>query len=141
LGGGASDGQTNGKGLRWPLRVTTERCNGVLVVAAAGRISHATAGTLTAVVEMAIGREQHGLVIDLGGVDYLSSAGLMALDRAATLLAEGHSLLVLCVVREPVRIALDLAGLTPRFAIEPSRVLAASRVIRNDLGRNDLGRT
>ena len=131
MSGGGSGSEAVNMGLRWPLRVTTARCRGVLVVSAAGRLSHSTTGALSAALQLAVGHEQAGLVIDLGQVDYVSSAGLMALQAAAARLTQGHGLLVLCDVREPVRVALDLAGLTSGFAIESSRELAAARVARN----------
>jgi stage II sporulation protein AA (anti-sigma F factor antagonist) len=67
-------------------------------------------------------------VIDLTGVDYVSSAGLRALEAAAALCAQRHGALALCGVTDPVRVALDLGGLLPDFPTERSRDEAIVRV-------------
>jgi anti-anti-sigma regulatory factor len=69
-------------------------------------------------------------VIDLGGVDYISSAGLKALAAAANLCAHAHGGLALCGLGEPVRIALDLGGMLADFPVEPSRDRAIARCQR-----------
>jgi len=111
----------NQRHLRWPLRLTPERIAGVLVLAAAGRVSHASADHLRAALDEAIAQEPGGLVLDLSGVDYLSSAGLMAMESASSRLAHTGGTLVLCNVSEPVRVTLDLAGLDAGLRIAPSR--------------------
>ena len=121
--------------LRWPLRVTEELYDGVLIVVVAGRLSHASAGALNTALEQAIDRGHQELVIDFAHVDYVSSAGLMAIERAATHLAHIDGLLVLCCVAEPVRLALDLAGLLAHMPIDPSREHAAARVTARRAGR------
>ena len=100
----------------------------MLVLAAAGRLGHASADALKAALELAIGRDDRGMVLDFAQVDYVSSAGLTAIDAAAARLAEVRGILVLCAVTEPVRIALDLAGLLPRLVIEPSLDRAVARI-------------
>ncbi len=100
----------------------------MLVLTAAGRLGHASAGALSAALDAAIALGNRGLVIDLAQVDYLSSAGLTAIDKAAARLAGVSEILVLCAVPEPVRIALDLAGLLSHFPIESSRERAVARV-------------
>jgi len=59
-----------------------------------------------------------GLVIDIEEVDYVSSAGLLALDAARRRLAASQGRLVLRGMGDAVRIAFDLAGLAERFSIE-----------------------
>jgi anti-sigma B factor antagonist len=121
--------QSDWRNLKWPLRIVEHRQGGVLVLEVAGRMSAASAGRLSETFARAFSRETR-LVVDLSAVDYISSAGLhtleVAADRASG--AGGRAgTLVLCAVPEPVRIALDLAGLLPRLQIEPSRDLAVAR--------------
>jgi anti-anti-sigma factor len=61
-------------------------------------------------------------------VDYISSAGLLALDAIAGRVHQAGGDLVLCGLVEPVRLAFDLSGLLPHFAVEPSRDLAIRRL-------------
>jgi anti-anti-sigma factor len=111
------------------LRIVEQRHDDVLVLELAGRVGAASAGLLAEAVANAFNRGDR-LVVDLSGVDYVSSAGLRALEVAAGEAAGNGGrpgTLVLCAVSEPVRIALDLAGLLPRLRIEPSRDLAVAR--------------
>lgn len=114
--------------LRWPLRITQDRRDGVLVLALAGRVGFASADTLAATVADAMAKGERSLVIDLASVDYVSSAGLNALEAAATACAALGGTLVLCAVTEPVRVALDLAGLLSQFPIERTRDRAVAQV-------------
>ena len=117
--------------LRWPLRLTTERQDGILILVAAGRLSHTSAGTLKAALDVAVEREAGGLVVDFALVDYLSSAALTIMDTVALRLARNGGVFVLCAVTEPVRIALELSGLLPHFAVESSREDAVALVIQH----------
>jgi anti-anti-sigma factor len=97
--------------LRWPLRITQERRDGTLVLVLAGRFGFASATSLTTAVAGALARGDRHLVLDLASVDYVSSAGLNALEAAADRCAETRGSLVLSAVSEPVRLALELGGL------------------------------
>jgi len=114
--------------LRWKLRVTDERCDGILVLTPVGRLSHTTAKDLAVALKAAATREPGGLVLDFGQVDYISSAGLLTIEAAASELGQSQGALVLCSMLDAVRIAFELAGLLPRFTIEPSRQTAIARV-------------
>jgi anti-anti-sigma factor len=114
--------------LRWPLRINESRRDGALVLALAGRLGAISAINLDKAVSAAVGRGDARLVIDLEGVDYVSSAGLRALAAAASLCAHARGGLALCGLGEPVRIALDLGGMLAGFPVEPSRDLAVARV-------------
>ena len=63
--------------------MTQERRDGVLVLSLAGRMGVVSAATLVTTVADAVARGDRNLVLDLTKVDYLSSAGLNALEAAA----------------------------------------------------------
>jgi anti-anti-sigma factor len=115
-------------GLRWPIRINEERRDGALILALAGRLGATSAVYLDRAVSAAVGRGDARLVIDLGGVDYVSSAGLRALAAAASQCAQARGGLALCGVDEPVRIALDLGGMLADFPVESSRDRAVARI-------------
>ncbi len=73
-----------------------------------------------AAVAEAVGRGDVRLVVDLGGVDYVSSAGLRALATAEDQCIRARGALSVCRLTEPVRIALDLGGLLSQLSIEPT---------------------
>jgi stage II sporulation protein AA (anti-sigma F factor antagonist) len=104
--------------LRWPLRISQERRDGVLLLLLAGRVGVASAATLATAVADAVTRGDRHLVLDLSAVDYVSSAGLKALETAADRCAETHGSLALRAASRPVRLALELGGLLERFPIQ-----------------------
>jgi anti-sigma B factor antagonist len=116
--------------LIWRLRIVEERIHGVLVLGVAGRLGAAAAGLFDAAVADAIGRGSVRLVVDLSGVDYISSRGLHTLATSARRCADAGGALAVCGLADPVRIALDLSGLLLELAIAPSRDEAIARVAR-----------
>jgi len=103
------------------------------VLTLAGRLGSASADGLSRALDQAIAEGDRRLVIDFGLVDYVSSAGLEALETAASQCADHRGALVLCNVSEPVRIVFDLAGLLPDFPIEPSRERGVERALPKDV--------
>ena len=77
--------------------------------------------------ELAAGQTR--ILVDLEGVDYVSSAGLLALQEAAASARDRGARLALCRLSEPVRVAFDLAGLTGEFAIEASCEAGVARLV------------
>ena len=114
----------------WRLTLTRHDIENVIVIDLAGRLSAASAPELTRVLTSAGSDDRRGVLIDLTELDYISSAGLRGLQRAAERLhAEGSPIAVtgLC---EPVRLAFTLAGPIPNLTIFESRD-AALRAITN----------
>lgn len=68
-------------------------------------------------------------MVDLSGVDYVSSAAVLALDALASRLTAGGGSLVLCGLTEPVRYVCELAGLLPRVTVEQIRIDALQRSV------------
>jgi anti-anti-sigma factor len=114
--------------LRWPLQVSEERVDGALLLVLTGRLGAAGAVVFGAAVAKAVGRGDVRLVVDLGGVDYVSSAGLRAVATAEDRCTRVRGALSVCRLTEPVRIALDLGGLLSQLSIEPTREAALLRV-------------
>jgi anti-anti-sigma factor len=112
----------------WKLNVTRERFADVCVVAANGRVGSDAASDLAMVCVHALQEREPRLLIDLNGVDYMSSPGLAALEEIASMTSKAGGSLVLCHLSEPVRLALDLGGLTGAFVIEPTRDAALARL-------------
>ena len=108
----------------WSLDTATERVPGGIVLTVQGRIGIGTAPAFAAALATARA-ESPRVVIDLEGVDYISGSGLMALGHT-TATEEGHT--ILCGVREPVRITLELAGLLDGVSIEGTRAAAIDKL-------------
>jgi anti-anti-sigma factor len=114
--------------MTWDLRFTSNNSNGVCVLNVAGRVSGANAPDLKAALEGAARKARHRLVVDLSGVDYLSSGGLTAIAGAANSCRQNGGRLILAVVSDPVRITLELGGLLAQIPVEPS-IEAAARAL------------
>jgi anti-anti-sigma factor len=109
------------------MDILEEERSGVLLVTPMGRVDSNTAGELERKLIGHIDRGSRRLVIDMSGVDYMSSAGLRVMLLAAKRLREGGAL-VLCGMGESVRQIFELAGFLPIFAIEATRDLALARL-------------
>ena len=114
----------------WALSVTSERNDGIAVLAVNGRLGTASSLALVEAISREIRAGYLRLLVDLAGVDYMSSAGLGALEASARRVHESRGELVLCALTEPVRLVFDLAGLLSAFAIEPSRDAGLTRLRR-----------
>jgi stage II sporulation protein AA (anti-sigma F factor antagonist) len=108
----------------WSLDTAIERVPGGIVVSPRGRIGDVTADSFAKAITAARA-EAPRVVIDLEGVDYISGRGVMVLRQAAS--TDGGRDII-CGLREPVRITLDLAGLLSVLSIEATRADAIEKL-------------
>ena len=98
------------------MEITTQEfkhCNLIKVV---GRVDSATAPEFTKALDQSNDAGQYKLVVDMGELEYMSSAGfraLLATQRNCKRYNRGE--LVLAAVPERIREALELAGFTELF--------------------------
>ena len=102
--------------------------DGVAVVSPAGRIDSNTSADLERSIFQRLDAGEARLVVDLAAVEYISSAGLRILLKAANAARNKGGSLVLCAMGPSVREVFGLAGLVPIFAIEDSRDRALARL-------------
>lgn len=114
--------------LAWQLTIAEETAGDVHVFAPVGRLGTLSSGELIEPLVSAIKQGRRRLVLDLSGVDYVSSAGLLALEAVSTRLHLAGGELVVCGLAEPVRLVFDLAGLLELFTVETSRADAIERL-------------
>ena len=110
------------------MDIAQEHHGAVVVVAPTGRIDTTTSDRFEASLVAATTGDRPRLVLDLAGVDYISSAGLRVLLATAKRLGGGKGALALCALRDPVRNVLDLAGFLPLFAVDATRESALARL-------------
>jgi anti-anti-sigma factor len=99
---------------KWGLTATRSGAAGPATIALTGRISHANAPSLAEALDAAVAAGNREIVVDLAGVDYVSSTGLEGLRRISERLTALGGRLVLAAAQPPVKIALELAGILPR---------------------------
>ena len=93
--------------------VEYKRCS---VVTASGRIDSNTAPAFEEALKKVIDGGQHNVVLQLSGVEFLSSAGLRGMVSGLKACKSGGGNLVLAIPSERVKTVLDLAGLTSLFS-------------------------
>ena len=110
------------------MTFTERRVDNVLVLAAVGRADSTSAPTLEQRLLGVIAAGERRLVVDLGAVDYISSAALRVLLVAARRMQAAQGSWVLCRLSEAVRQVFVLAGFLPLFTIEPTAESAVARL-------------
>ena len=107
----------NRRSRTWGLEVAAERVEGGIVLVPRGRIGSVTTPVFAGAVTTALAAA-HRVVIDLSEVDYISGAGVKILHQAS---ATNGSRLILCGLRDAVRITLELGGVLERVPVLQSR--------------------
>ncbi|NPD14915.1 STAS domain-containing protein [Xinfangfangia sp. D13-10-4-6] len=97
---------------------------GVLVVAPSGRLDSNSAPVLDAALS-GPAKARDRLVVDLTGVDYVSSAGLRILLKTAKLARASGQRLALAGLTASVREVFDVSGFTKLFTIAETAGAAA----------------
>ncbi len=98
------------------MEIITQQFKHCDLIKADGRIDSYTAPRLADAFEAITAARRYKFVLDLQGVDYMSSAGmrvLMNVQRTCKRYNRGE--IVLCNVPERICEALELAGFTPLF--------------------------
>ena len=103
------------------MEIAEARQSGVIVLTPVGRIDTTTAGALETRLVSALAGASPQLVVDLSGVEYISSAGLRVLLVAARRVQATGGRLALCAMGQPVRQVFQLAGFLPLFTIQDTR--------------------
>ena len=99
------------------LDINVESMARVELVTVSGRVDSNSAGELEKAVNDIIARHKHNLVLELSGVDYMSSAGLRVLISALRTCKGKRGNVCLVAVNERVDEVLELAGIKPMFTI------------------------
>jgi anti-sigma B factor antagonist len=95
----------------WRLSVSTIANGETVQLSVAGRVGHSGAAELAAALASAVTQSARAVILDFARVDYLSSPGIRLLDQRARELEQRGGTLQVRHVSDPVRLALDLAGL------------------------------
>lgn len=98
------------------MEVTTEQFKHCDLVKATGRVDSYTAPRLAEVIDEIINVGRFKIVLDMSGIDYMSSAGLRILiSTQKTCKRYNRGEVVLSSVPRRIYEALDLAGFVPLF--------------------------
>jgi anti-sigma B factor antagonist len=109
------------------MDITTKEFKHCNLVTVTGRVDSSTAPQFTQALDALIAKGVFNLVIDMGALEYMSSAGFRALlgaQRECKRFSRGE----VCLASVPVRIreALELAGFTELFKMFPEPLEAVA---------------
>ena len=96
--------------LAWSLAIARETVPEGLVVMVTGRLGAPTSTRFASELDEIVSVGHSRLLIDVSGVDYLSSAGLAVIEQSAARLKDSGGALVLCGLQEPVRVSFEVSG-------------------------------
>jgi anti-sigma B factor antagonist len=102
------------------MNITESKTANIVTLSLSGRLDTTTAKAFEDRILAHIDSGERRIVIDLTGLEYISSAGLRVFLRAAKRLDSAQGRIALCALAEPVREVFDIAGFISIFAIYDS---------------------
>ena len=106
------------------LQINVSEMKRVRLFEVAGRVDSVNANEFGAALDEALSDGKRNLVLDLSGVEYMSSAGLREMVRVLKQVRREGGDLRLAALSERVQEVLELAGLDTIFEIYPTQVEA-----------------
>ena len=103
------------------MQIQQSSRDGVAIVSPRGRIDTTTSGAVEDTIRHVVDSGVRNLIVDLSGVEYISSAGLRVFLVLAKRMRDLRGKLVLSGMTEPVRQVFQLAGFMALFLVEPTQ--------------------
>src|SRR5882724_7293304 len=111
----------DGRGEEDVMQIEEEPVGDIHVVSPQGRLDGSTSAMFTERFEKLIGGTQPKLLVDLSGIEFVTSAGLRAVLGVVKRVKAANGVLAVCGIQAPVQEILDITGLTPMMQIYPLR--------------------
>ena len=109
------------------MSVTREKNGEILLVSTAGQINSANAAELETQLLQWVEEGEHKWVLDMSGVEYISSAGLRVVLLLAKRLKQQGGRVVLCSLQPHVLEVVDISGFLSILDVADSRDAALAR--------------
>ncbi|MFC1897955.1 STAS domain-containing protein [Candidatus Cloacimonadota bacterium] len=103
------------------MEIKQEKKGEVTVLNVSGRLDATTATELEASLVPLIEQNGKKIVLDLGGLEYISSAGLRILLLGMKMIKKVSGKMVICEMKEHIREIFEIAGFLPIFTIVASQ--------------------
>lgn len=107
-----------------PLEIRESTEAEILVLELVGRLDTKTSGVLEKSVATHLAAGQRRFILDLAGMEYVSSAGLRIFLMLAKKVSGGKGSLALCGLSPQVKEVFDIAGFTRLFTLAATRAEA-----------------
>jgi len=104
-----------------------ETLGNVLIVSLQGKLNSSNAAQVEAEILQHISRGVNQLLLDLGELDYISSAGLRVVLVTAKRLKQSAGVLVLCGIQNPIREVFEISGFLNILNVADTREHALQR--------------
>lgn len=108
------------------MKLTMDKMDGMLIACLQGVVNSANAEQLEAELAAQVDKGERRVVLDLGRLDYISSAGLRVVLLVAKQLRQVQGELVLCELKPHVREVFEISGFLTIFPVANSREAAAA---------------
>lgn len=108
------------------MKIETRVDQEVHIIAITGRLDALTAPEAEAVLNRAVDEGASRLVIDLGGLEYISSAGLRVLVATGKRVGRENGKMVLCELHDGVREVFEISGLLFVLTVATTEAMALS---------------
>jgi anti-sigma B factor antagonist len=108
------------------IKVKMEEKPGLMVLSPAGEIGYQEAPAFKQYIKQAYDRRPGRLIVDLAGVDYMSTPGLATLVEALQISRKTQIPLVICGLNDRVRAIFEIAQLHKVFKITNDAEAAAT---------------
>ena len=103
------------------MAVVIDKVDGAVVISVEGQINSANAPALETDLLSRIDQGEHRVVLDLGLLGYISSAGLRVVLMMAKRLKQAGGKLVLCGLQSRVREVFDISGFLAILTVVETR--------------------
>ncbi|OZI63393.1 STAS domain-containing protein [Bordetella genomosp. 11] len=103
------------------MTLAIEKVGSALVVSPRGQINSANAAAVESELLSHVDNGERKLVLDLSGLDYISSAGLRVMLLVAKRLKQQAGALALCGIQPHVREVFDISGFLAILTVVESR--------------------
>ena len=102
------------------MEVIEKKQDGICILGLLGRLDSNTSPEFEKKIFEVIGDGTKSLIVDFESVDYISSAGLRVLLKAAKELKRSDGKIVLCSMKEYIKEVFEIAGFVSLFPIVSS---------------------
>jgi len=99
------------------MEISTRYESGIPVLVLSGRLNQATADALHSAAMEAVDQAEKGLIIDMGGVDFIASVGIRALIRPSQSLAMKGGKLAIANLNPQMSEFFSTTGLDQMFSV------------------------
>src|SRR3546814_2606391 len=110
------------------MSLSSEKIGDVLAISMAGQINSANASEVESALLAWVEQGERLCVLDLGQLDYISSAGLRVILMMAKRLKQNSGQLILCGLQPQVKEVFDISGFLTILTVVDTRAAAVSQL-------------